>query len=126
MNTLKLFLLFICFCSLSSYSQERPLIGVWTLFFSDEKVATLDCRICPTLEFKEDHTSIFRKPNGQQNIMTWKINENNMLTFKTKDESEKRIEDLEIQMIFTKQENFTELRFNPKNQSTKTFVLRKQ
>jgi hypothetical protein len=127
MNTLKLSILFVFFYSLQSYSQEKKIIGVWTLFFADEEVTSVDCKICPTWEFKKDHTSIFTKPNGQQDLATWEIDENNMLSFKTEDEKEKKIEGLKVEMKFTKRKNFTELRFfNPKNQTKKTVVLRKK
>jgi hypothetical protein len=125
MNALKLLIFFLALFSLNSYSQNKELIGKWTLFFTDEEVVTLDCKICPTWEFKTDNTSIFTKPNGVQYFMTWKIYEGNLLGFTTTDETQKSIEKGKLQMVFTKGKKFTELRFKAQNKPTTTMVLRK-
>lgn len=126
---MKLLLIAFLF-SANMYSQSAKLIGTWTIFWTDEKVSSLDCKTCPTWEFKPDHTMVFTKPNGEQFTTTWTMDKDMLSIGKVfrsakGEETENKMPEAKLKCVFTDTANFNELRFIVNNQ-TRPMVIRKK
>lgn len=100
-----------------SYGQSKEIIGVWTIFFQDEKVTSLNCAVCPKFEFKSDKTLIFTKPNSEAEYSTWGLDKDNMLSIgktftSSKGVTENKMFNRKLKVLFSKSELFDEIRFD--------------
>lgn len=111
-------------------SQEDKIIGIWTVFFKDEKVTNFDCESCPKWEFKKDHTLTFTRNDKKQESTTWKIDKNGIFHFgKTltgfQGTHPNKMANLPVKMTFSKNGQFHELRFG-NNGDKAPIILRKR